>query len=1161
MQVKKSAVSLDFPPISSTWISANAGSGKTTALVNRVVKLLLLGVPPERISCITYTKAAASEMHRRVVTRLRDLLLASDADCKILATTFLERAPSTKELTRARQLFGQMLDSSAGGIELTTIHGFCQRILRAFPLEAGVAPYFSVLDESESNLLIARASQRLLGDDGDVALVRAIELLAERAPEQKFQSLAKDILTRKTQWEMMLRAQPSDLFCARLYALHGLTMDTSNDTLVAAYCDVVSVEDAAIIRAALPKLAAHKNQQEKKIASKLSAWLAADHTLRVTMLPEMLEIWLTKSDYAPRKKLVNEQDFPVGTPIRNVFDRLVAASQCFVEQRGALAMAEESYAVSVIARALLDQYGKLKAERCALDYDGLIAKTSELLTTREMTAWVMTKLDHRIDHLLIDEAQDTSSGQWHIAQALISELVASSEGLGSAGIPRSLFVVGDEKQSIFSFQGAAPELFARKQSLFSELLAHSGAPLAPDSLTTSYRSARAILNVVDAVAALPDVASSLSAAGTSALHILSRNDAAGEVTLYPPIEAEEKAEIMPFVIPVDYQIIRSSAQKLTEEIADKISGWVDKRSLANENRMVAAGDILILVRNRRPMVPCLIRALERCSIPVAGIDRLILSDHLAVKDLLALMRWVSFYGDDLALAQVLRSPLIGISEDELCRLAYGREGSLWERVLGSAQVSNSPPEGESNRPCDSVGGNSTAYPPTDLQEQIPLPLKGGAKLRSWLSNKSASPYDFLTKVLEVDGARHRFAERFSEEVHEVLDELKEQAMHLPQTMAPMLANFESFVTASERIIKREQEGQTANHVRIMTVHGAKGLEAPIVILADTAGVPDTAREQSYTVTDGKGQNFPVVRFSEISAFAPIFGQVKTEKKAALFAEYHRLLYVAMTRAKDELHVFASEKRGKIPERSWYALIEKALRGLPVTQNEDGSITLRDALVSKKRESASLSKRPALPLPPWAHAPLPRRATPRVFTPSKLGTGTPIPFSRFAPEAAKERGIRIHRLLQFLKKDTSEPELHALLAVIAPDWDDKTRTAIGAEIWKLYCQEHWLWEGEAHAEVSISGDIDIAGVLSPVNGQIDRLLRSKDGLLVLDYKTGRHVPTSTTEVPRNYLLQLKTYVALLQRMEPDTPIRCAILWTYRPFLMELTAAVAEVSWEE
>lgn len=1119
------AHSLETAPIRSTWISANAGSGKTSALVDHVVKLLLLGVTPERICCITYTRAAAAEMRARVTKALRELLLADEATCRTRVAEFLERPASEEEVARARTLFGGVMDSTTGGIQLTTIHGFCQQILRAFPLEAGVPPYFTVLEETESELLTRRATHELLSGFGeaDDTLAASISLLIERAPEQKFELLVRSIFRARQTWKSLWRGESAGHLKAGLYALHGLPGSARREDFAAAFCQLPAGADA--LRAELPQLLAAKAERQRKLGAVLALWCEQGSAGRPPHLDALLGALLTK-EFTLQQWIVKEKTF--SEAFRKAVLHLAESGVRLKQSEAALACAEESYALAMVAHDLIDRYDQLKEERGALDYDDLIVRTHELLTTSQMMAWVMNKLDHRIDHLLIDEAQDTSEGQWRIAEALVGELVVTSGGMGSGDLPRSLLVVGDEKQSIFSFQGADPELFALKQPVFMRLLERSMARLEPEVLDISYRSAPAILKLVDAVAALPHVAPSLSVRGKTERHRAERLDAVGEVTLYPPISPEEKAKPESFTIPTEYQVVQSGAQLLADTIAEKIVIWLKEgRPIADKDgttHPIHAGDILVLVRNRKPIVPCLIRALQRKGVPVAGIDRLMLAEHLAVKDMLALMRWVSFSGDDLALAQVLRSPLLGFSDEMLRAIAHGRGAlSLWDRLEG-------------------------------MHPEI------ARQLSRWREAASLSPYDFLTQLLEVGDARRRFAARFGEEVHEVLDELKEQALRLPSHLSPNLANFAGFISGSAREVKREQEARGNGEVRVMTVYGAKGLEAPVVVMADTMRVPDLRHERVYTVTDGEGREFPVLQISDDAKHAPVLGSAHEARKRELLAEYHRLLYVALTRARDELHVFgATDSRKTIPEDSWYRTIASTLQPMAV-ENADGSITLRDA--GKATATAKQKAGPALKveLPAWANVSPLRRKRLASVAPSRLQANEALaPFARYTPEAAKERGVRIHRVLQFLGADTSRGEVGELLAALAPDWDEPTRKRIEEEVWALYRQEHWLWQAKADAEVNISGEIEIAGEMVAVNGQIDRLVRTPDGIVILDYKTGRHIPQTLEEVPENYLLQLKTYAALLSRMEPGATLRSVILWTAGPRLMDVSALVAAIPW--
>jgi len=1102
--VAVSALKPHEQPVFSTWISANAGSGKTRALVERVVTLLLLGVTPERICCITYTKAAAGEMRERILKALRDLLVMDDAACRARVCELT----GGEDIQLARSLFARVLDSPFGGLQLTTIHGFCQQLLKRFPLESGLSPQFTVLEEAESETLQRIARQRVLEKaEGNGELSTALILIAERSGEHGFNELMRTASRQSGWWQEVSEAHSLQLKEA-IYQFHGIAPDATNEQLRSDCCQcLIPKEMEAELRAALPHFT---SKTDAPFGTIFTRWLQGDE--QAPLLDELFPLLFTQAG-EPRKK-----PFGKDVPLSGFMETIATLYLAMVERCRALACAEESYAAALVARDFLEQYCQLKAEYQSLDYDDLIRLTEELL--RDYGGWVMTKLDHRIDHLLVDEAQDTSPGQWRIVRTLFEELMVTSGGVGSGNITRSLLVVGDEKQSIFSFQGADPKQFASEARDFSELLDGSGSLLLRQSLENSYRSAQAILTLVDQVATLPPVTRALNAASIPGKHYMKRTDnPVGRVVLHPPIAAQEKTKPEPFVIPQQYEINESTAQQVANRMADEIGNWVAAGRCT-------PGDILILLWRRQPFADCLIRALETRDIPVAGIDRLMLSEHLAVRDLMALMQWCGYPNDDLALAHVLRSPIIGMDEQLLEDLAFGRTGNLWDRIQ--------------NIPSPTGGGLGWGHSETPSCPNASLPTspRQGEELRrilcNFLSARTQSPYDFLTHVLEAQGTRTRFAARFGEEVHEVLDELKAQAASMPASLAPTIAAFADWVTRSEREVKRQQETHGTS-VRIMTVHGSKGLEAPIVLLVNPTKNPDTGRETSLKVLP---ESLPIIAFSEDGKKAAAYLDAKEALKQNLFDEYYRLLYVALTRARDELHIFGAEP---VREGSWYQLVAEAMGQLP-TNKEGELLVLQDPGIAKRPSSTNDTA--TIALPEWARthplAPTPKQ---RILSPSRLMT-TDLPVAMGGKAGANIRGVRIHRVLQFLTPTSTAEHIDQLLHLAAPDWDAAERTEAATEISALHASERWLWEYPGHAEVSIGGTVD--GQM--FSGQIDRLVLTPDAVMVVDYKTGAHVPNVPEATPESYRMQLKIYKALLQPLYPTKEIRCALLWTSTPKLM-------------
>ncbi|MFM9890573.1 MAG: UvrD-helicase domain-containing protein [Rickettsiales bacterium] len=1089
--------------LNSLWISANAGSGKTTALTERVVTLMLMGAEPERICCITYTKAAASEMRARVLSFLRDKLMLASPESRRATLEKLTGVAATPALkTHAQGLFSRVLDSPSGGPQLTTIHGFCQSLLQRFPLESGISPHFTVLDDAQAASLQRRARNRLLmGFEGaDTTLREALALIGNRMGEQRFSQWTQAITRDRAAWSVVWAHTTPQLLRKRLVELHDVT-GLSREKLDAAFDAMINADDAAMLRAELPRFM----ELKPKEAVVLARWLETSAEARAPLRDDFCQLFLTKEG-EPRSRLL-PKDYTPDAPLRRWMERMVEECYRYRQQCAGIACAEETFAMAQLARVLLDLYAQAKAEAMALDYDDLIARATQLLANPGMLGWVMEKLDHRIDHLLIDEAQDTSAAQWSIARVLVEELIANAGGIGSGGLPRSLLVVGDEKQSIYSFQGAAPALFASQQSEFHAMLDGSEAPLAERTLAVSYRSASCVLTLVDAVAALPHVAPALSSVGEVAAHQLHRADATGQVVLHPPIAAPESEKLPPLTMPTHYPPRQSLAAAMADAMAVQVRALLDAGH--------PAGDVLILLHKRKPLMLPLLRALERRNVPVAGLDRLVLAEHLAVRDLLALMAWCGNTADDVALAQVLRSPLIGLSEEALLMLAHGRSGSLWSA-------------------CDEP------------------------KLAHWLSLSALSPYAFLTQVLEVDGARRRFVTRFGQEVQEVLDELKMQAAMLPPNVLPTLAHFVDFVSTSRRTIKREAEA-AGSHVRVMTVHGAKGLEAPIVLLADMASPPNTAKELVFFTDPTRGPQLPLLSLSDEAKAAPVLVAAKEAKKQALLAEYQRLLYVALTRARDQLYVFGvADKKGGFKPESWADSVAAGLQA-SCAKKQDEQWVLADGTGPETRMTEITAKETE-PLPPWLSEAPAIPATRAVITaPSRLADAPHASDYVSGNADGRARGVRMHAVLQWLAASPEQADVARLMRHASPDWTEEALRVAVAEIEALRTAHPFLWQGTRLPEVTVAGSFMADDRSITARGQIDLLVDTPEGWVIVDYKTGPQVPGRAADVPLAYLLQLKTYRALVAELEPKRPVRVAILWTHTAQLMWLDTALDATPW--
>lgn len=1064
----------------SPWIMANAGSGKTYVLARRVVRLLLEDARPESILCLTYTKAAASEMRERIIALLKSLAIAQGEALTKTLTDILGEAPSVHHMEAAPALLNMVLDSPLGGMTITTIHGFCQRLLAGFPLEAGISPHASLLDDREQMELIQQAIRRLYTTD-DETIAESLSFIADITAESRLNQWLTQLIYQRNEWKTLTDLPTHDAMKRAIEARHPLDtydreawyerlregLDGAITSLLNAAIGLWEVGGAHAKTAAQTAREWLANQQE---TTYLSLWLTLENQQRKAILPAKL----FASHETLREQLAREQ--------QRVYEIMQALAT--------IATAEETYHMAVLARSINHLYAQVKHARSALDYDDLITHV-ETLFAHELP-WVMTKLDYRIDHLLLDEAQDTSQAQWRISEALVKELLASD---APSGQTRSIFVVGDVKQSIYSFQGAAPEMFAQMRDDWSRAL-----PITSFTLSKSYRSAAPILQVASAIC------------GTQ--HALHRAGMAGMVECWPLIEPTEKEIATPYALPAEYRDESRAESLLALQIAGTIRSWLDEgRVLSARGRAVQAGDIMILVHRRKPMTPLLIRELQRMRIAVAGIDRLALSTHLAVRDMVALMRWLYAPEDDVALAQILRSPLIGMSEEELFTVAYDRgEASLWQQV------------------------------------------KSNESLQRWRSFRAHTPYQFLHQLLEVEGIRRAYAARFGHEIHEVLDALIEHAALCEKDVSNLFAYADQLEHAGREIKREVMGGQAHREVRVMTVHGAKGLEAPIVILADTTTAPDLRKEMWF---EG-----PTLAITEEAKTAHFIEPLKDARREAMQREYERLLYVAITRAEDECYI-AGVKPPRVKDispRCWYALCRDAMKSLPTLEVSDGTYRL-SAPQTAPVTLAIKHTAPQEALPAWAHQAAISENKTHYFSPSRLGSSELALYDKSEGDA-RTRGVITHRLLELAPRNATLETLTQLAQFIAPDWQTAQRHAMVSYVHRLlhHPEMGWIWQEQGYNEVSVSGQIIVEGVTYPMHGQIDRLVITKNEVIILDYKTSANVPKTVAQTSQNYLLQMKAYKALFANKYSDKTIRCALLWTYAPRLDWLDEIVAKTLWD-
>jgi ATP-dependent helicase/nuclease subunit A len=1080
-------------PSASTWVSANAGSGKTRVLTDRVARLLLGGTDPACILCLTYTKAAAAEMQTRLFRTLGAWAMLDDPELRAALAALGEPADALPpdRLARARTLFARALETP-GGLRIQTIHAFCEALLRRFPLEAGVAPRFAVLEDRQ-----ARALREEVLDALAEARPELFDAVAEHLTGEGPDPLLLEILQHRVAF-----AGPFDpARLARALGLRpGITLATLHDAVLAP-----GAEDT--LRALTPVLAA-SSPADRRIAECLADALAATAPeARLECLEAALLTMAGVRRSCPTKPVRTAHPGLVAR-----LDDLAGRVEAARPQRLALAALGRSSALDAFARAWLDAFAARKRALGLLDFDDMIDLARALLADTATAAWVLWRLDGGLDHVLVDEAQDTSPAQWRVIEAISAEFFA---GAGARDLARTMFVVGDEKQSIYSFQGADPAFFGDMRAYYERLIGELGDALQRCDLLYSFRSAEPILHLVDAVFTGP-AGSGLA----SQRHLAIDPAAPGRVELWPFLPKPDKEPDGPWYEPVDAPPPGDPVGELARRIAGRIAGWLDSRQALpghEDGRAIRAGDIMILVQRRGPVFHAVIRALKQAKVPVAGADLLRIGGELAVKDLLACLRVAATPRDDLSLAALLRSPLGGLSEEELFDLAHPRAGTLWSALRADARW----PE-----PRALVA---------DLLAQADF-------LR---------PFELLQRILIRHGGRGKLGARLGSEAEDGIDALLDQALAYEQVEAPGLTGFLAWIDRDEVAVKRRVE-EGADQVRVMTVHGAKGLEAPVVILPDTSARQEGRNPPQILRLDGGEPAWKM----NADRSPPALTAAEGRRRALQRAENMRLLYVALTRARTWLIVCGAGTEPRNGE-SWHGLVREAMAGLGATAEpgEDG-----DTLVLSHAWTVAPAAAPAVPaaplaLPGWAE----RRAgqppaAPPPRSPSGLGGAHVLPgeeATALDEAAAKARGEALHRLLERLHghPEADWPELAArLLAGEGPG----DLLAEAAAVLRAPELAHVFGPGSL-AEVDITAALSELGG-TRILGRIDRLVVGPGSVLAVDFKSNRAVPDDPAAVPEAILRQMGAYAAALRSVWPGCRVETAILWTRTPRLMPLPGAL-------
>ena len=1120
-------------PEASVWVSANAGSGKTTILTKRVVRLLLAGVDPAKILCLTYTKAAAAEMQNRVFALLGGWAGLDDAALGREIEALEGKAPPRGRLEAARRLFAQALETP-GGLKIQTIHAFCERLLHLFPFEANVPARFRMLDDAEQAVIIDACLNEvqfgLAPDDPEAsAFAEAVALVAGDAGMKGFVRTVRDAMARP---EAIRRFAALQLAGEQDAALREALRLTDADSLESIDRETISGELAFD---AWQKAADELRATGKTTDVKLGNALAEAHGK--ADLADQAQGYRAFFFTADGKKTLETMGTQSVSPqLRALLLREKARIVQLTDRRKAMLAFLRTEALFRVANHAASLYLDEKRHRAALDFSDLIARTAALLD-RVDASWILYKLDAGLEHLLIDEAQDTSPEQWRILNALTADFFA---GKGQSRARRTIFAVGDEKQSIFSFQGAAPKQFDRQRRLFKARVEESDNRFFPVELQLSFRTVKDILSAVDTVFTGERFAGLGAADISGTVHETARQRQPGHVEIWP-IELPDAIEEVDEEAEVDALPPRATEVKLAERIAKRIAFWLSSDARYDDDgSRIRAGDVMILVRKRGAFFECMIRALKRAGVPVAGADRMELTAHIAVMDLLAAGEIALLPDDDLTLATVLKSPLIGFDDDDLIALVSDRSEESLHDCLRKAAA---------------------------LDERF---AKAFMRIEGWRDlARAAHPFHFYSSLLAEEGGRRRMLARLGTDAAEVMDVFLADVLAWQLKNTPSLFSFLAFMRGAERMVKRELESGT-DSVRVMTAHAAKGLEARIVFLPDTLVALHSSQEPrlfdlSPPVPGHEEQIFPeppIIVWSPAARHdSAALAAARAAWKQEALGESRRLLYVGMTRARDRLYVAAYGRKTQPASDVWYRLIdpvltrhEQVIEG-PAEDDPAYSVfqwrsTGRDH-PAPPRQDAAADK--AVPLPGWLYEQVPSedeampKLRPSGSTPGRNGSNAEASVLDHV-----QRGVLTHMLLErppAVLPLNRVAVADRLLLAKAGSIERSALNLLRDQAIRIISDDRFsaLFGPGSRAEVEIGGTLIIGGRVLPVAARVDRLLVSTDEVLIVDFKTGTPPPDSK-DMPDDMILQLAIYRALMQEIYPARPVRAGILWTGRPALV-------------
>lgn len=1122
-------------PEASALVGASAGTGKTYVLTRRFLRILLEDdtCRPEHILAVTFTKAAAAEMRNRVIKEL--MAWATDSEAVLIKklTELLEVSPLPAGIIgRARALFPMVLDDGSS-LKILTIHSFCQSLLAQFPLEAGLSPHFSIIEGRESDELMYQSIQYMYQTAPlkSSATGWAFDYLVTTAADTTLNDLFKKFLTQRRRFERLLRSHSFESLLDELAIALGLpetpNLAKTTDAELVATLQQHFIETLLPQRQTLKEIydvLAQSHATDKKVAATLEVFLAAT-TLQaqIEALPRLHSQLVTK-DGTPSKK-------PFSTKLQNaepfLFEAFINLQGAFVDHLQhiqSLKVYLKTAAFLTLTHSVFEKYKNLKAQKGVVDFEDLIYYAQGLFSAESNRAdWVRFKMDGRINHIMLDEAQDTDHDQWSILRALVEEFF-SGNGQYNGTLDRTYFAVGDIKQSIYRFRGAQPHVFGGMADEVGRMAAGVGHKVSPVQLNTSFRSSEVVLGLVDAVFSGGKYRKAVDGTEQPLEHKAFNLGVGGSVELWPLYSAE-KPQKPRTTAPEDWHIpsldteaadaaTLTPREALFTDLAARIRELIDAQPyLGAAKHHLKPADVMVLFRAKTHM-PAFVKALAAEGLLATISGEMNLAEDPAVQDLMAVVRFLANPSDTLSLIHGVRSPLFGLTDTEL---------EAWRKATKDGR---------------------SYWPALLAMTEEPF-AKTAAVLKELLNTvDTATPYQIFLQLLDRTEGRPRLAARYTgstkgaaaDTLNIVIDGFLTAALDYARQQSPSLLGFINWFDKGNLPLKLEAS-KAAGAVRLMTIHGSKGLESGVVVLPETSNnfFSGTKNEVFLWQTNPKTQE-DALMLCKVSGDgeAPLQDHLKKAEREAIFDDEMRLLYVALTRATDHLIIAGIGKNLKADENS-YSIIDQQTKALPWVECSATRRRLyrEEPVVVQQKKPEKQTEIAAEPLPEWVFKPAPATDAVRQFI-----VATDDDQQRraadlhTAAENIYRNGLLLHRLLEVLPFTPAEQRPlkgQSFLNFSAADLSEAQREKLLNAALETINTHQDLFKN-AQGEVALAAE--------NIGGRIDLLKVEDDEVTIVDYKTNINPPET---IPPVYRKQLQAYSKAASQIWPEKRIKCAILW--------------------